>query len=286
MKKTLSILLLSILTLSYTQAQKLENSLLWKVSGNDLKEASYIYGTLHATCDATLSDPIKMALDETSLLVLELDMDDPAMQTKMMGNSAMKDNKTMKDLLSEDDYAILDKFILAQIGAPLSALDTFKPFFLSAMFIPKYLDCTMQSFEGELMKVAKAQEEEIMGLETVEEQMKVFDDIPYEAQLKDLMTSVKDELVKDKEKYKKMLAFYAAQDLGGIAKMTFEDDSVAFSEHLDLILTNRNKNWISKMENFAKEQPTFFGVGAAHLIGDEGVVKLLRARGYTVTAVK
>ena len=53
-----------------------------------------------------------------------------------------------------------------------------------------------------------------------------------------------------------------------------------------MLLKNRNTNWIPKIEKAAKEKPTFFGVGAAHLGGDDGVIKLLRKKGYTVEAVK
>jgi len=285
MKKALSIFTLSILSIFSTQAQELENALLWEVSGNDFEKPSYLYGTIHMTCDATLSDEIQSALDKTSLLVLELDMDDPNMNAAMMQNMAMKDNQNIKNLLTEEQYASLDSFIQKQFGAPLSAFATFKPFFLSAMLITKYLDCPVQSFEAELMKVAQEQEEEVLGLETVEEQMGLFDEIPYEDQIKDLMASVDGDLEKDKLSFKKMMEYYNNSDLAGIQEMTDEDDSQIMNEYKDLMLSNRNKNWIAKMKAFSKEQPTFYGVGAAHLIGEEGVIKLLRKQGYTVKAV-
>jgi len=285
MKKALSIFTLSILSIFSTQAQELENALLWEVSGNDFEKPSYLYGTIHMTCDATLSDEIQSALDKTSLLVLELDMDDPNMNAAMMQNMAMKDNQNIKNLLTEEQYASLDSFIQKQFGAPLSAFATFKPFFLSAMLITKYLDCPVQSFEAELMKVAQEQEEEVLGLETVEEQMGLFDEIPYEDQIKDLMASVDGDLEEDKLNFKKMMEYYNNSDLAGIQEMTDEDDSQIMNEYKDLMLSNRNKNWIAKMKAFSKEQPTFYGVGAAHLIGEEGVIKLLRKQGYTVKVV-
>ena len=58
------------------------------------------------------------------------------------------------------------------------------------------------------------------------------------------------------------------------------------SEHQDKLLVNRNKNWISKIGDYAKEQATFFGVGAGHLAGENGVIELLRKEGYQVIAVK
>lgn len=286
MKKAIAILLLSILNTTFAVAQDIENGLLWEISGNELKEVSYVYGTIHLTCDATLNDNIKSALDKTSVLVLELDMDDPKMNATMMSNAAMKDNQNIKDLLTAEEYATLNSYLLTNFGTPLSAFETFKPFFISAMLMTKYLDCPAESFEAELMKIAQEQEEEILGLETVEDQMNLFDEIPYQDQIKDVLTSIKDDLENDKEKFKQMMAYYNKSDLAGIQEITDADESLTISKYKDLMLADRNKKWISKMEDFCKEQPTFFGVGAAHLIGSEGVIQLLRNEGYTVTAVK
>lgn len=286
MKKSLSLFVLSLLSISFAQAQDLENALLWEVSGNGLEKSSFVYGTIHMTCDATLNDNIISALDDTSLLVLELDMDDPTMNATMMSKMAMKDNQNIKDLLTEEEYTLLDKFTQAQFGAPLAAFATFKPFFISAMMVTKFLDCPIQSYEGALVKIAQEQEEEVLGLETVEEQMNLFDEIPYQDQVKDLMVSVEDNMAEDKLKFAKMMEYYDNSDLAGIQEMTDSDETLTLTKYKDIMLTNRNKKWISKMEALSKEQPTFFGVGAAHLIGKEGVIQLLRHQGYTVTAVK
>lgn len=284
--KTLSLFTLVLLSIFYTQAQDLENALLWKISGNGLQEASYVFGTIHMTCDASLNDDVKNALDKTSLLVLELDMDDPSMNATMMSNMAMKDNQNIKDLLSDEEYATLDAFTQSNFGAPLAAFATFKPFFISAMTYTKFLDCPIQSYEGALMAIAQEQKEEILGLETVKEQLNIFDEIPYTDQIKDLMVSVEDNLTEDKAKFQKLMEYYKNADLSAIQEMTETDETLTMQKHKDLMLNNRNKKWISKMEVFSKEQPTFFGVGAAHLIGEKGVIQLLRDQGYTVTAVK
>lgn len=66
MKSFFSIILTALLSVFTTNAQELENSLLWKISGNGLEKPSYLFGTIHITCDATLSDNVKMALDKTT----------------------------------------------------------------------------------------------------------------------------------------------------------------------------------------------------------------------------
>ncbi|TYA78561.1 TraB/GumN family protein [Seonamhaeicola marinus] len=285
MKLKLTLLLLTVVSSLALNAQKLENSTLWKISGNGLDKPSYLFGTIHITCDATIEADVQKALDETSQVVLEIDMDDPTMQTKMMGGMYMKDGKTIKDFVNEEDYTAIDSLFIKNMGMPIKLLQNVKPFFIGAMLYPKMLDCPMQSFEMSLMKVAKAQNEEILGLETVEEQLQVFDAIPYEEQIKDLVKMAKDNLKSDKAKFAEMLKIYDSEDISSLADLIKNDDS-SIAAYEDELLIKRNKNWIPKISEFSKEQPTFYGVGAGHLGGEFGVINLLRQAGYTVTAVQ
>lgn len=285
MKKTLSILALTCLSILSINAQELENSTLWKIEGNGLEHASYVFGTIHITCDATIENDVKKALDETTQIVLEIDMDDPAMTSKMMGGMYMKNGQKISDLVTEEEFAIIDALITKEVGMPLKMVETIKPFFLIAMLYPKMIDCPIQSFEQELIKIAVEQEEEINGLETIEDQMQVFEDIPYKDQVADLLKTAKDNLASDKETFKKMLELYEAENISAIVDMMDDDENSSLAQHQDKLLENRNKNWISKISDYSKEQPTFYGVGAGHLAGEFGVINLLKDAGYTVTAV-
>tara|TARA_B100000780_G_C21067067_1_gene429165 strand:- start:130 stop:990 length:861 start_codon:yes stop_codon:yes gene_type:complete len=285
MKKITYLLAALLITSSSLFAQKLENSTLWKITGNDLEEASYLFGTIHVTCDATLSDQVKNALSKTSQLVLEIDMDDPEMQSKMMSKIFMKEGKTLKDFVNDQEYVMIDSLLIKNVGMSVKMMERMKPFFIGASFLGKLIDCPMQSFELELMKIAKSQNEEIKGLETIEDQLEVFDNIPYEDQIKDLLESAKDNLASDKEKIKSLTEVYNSQDISRLFQIMTQDDG-ATSKYMDILLDNRNKKWISNIEDFVKNQPTFFGVGAGHLPGENGVIKLLRKAGFTVTAVK
>ncbi|NQY31076.1 MAG: TraB/GumN family protein [Flavobacteriaceae bacterium] len=285
MKILFYILVITIATQFQSKAQQLENSLLWEISGNNIKESSYLFGTIHMTCDASLNEKVQKAMNKTELLVLELDMDAPDMQSKMMQGVAMKDAKTIKELTTEVEYKLLNDFIKEQTGIPLTMLNTFKPFFIHAMLYPKLLDCSSQSIEAELMKIAASQNEEILGLETVQEQLNVFDEIPYKDQLKDLLNSAKDNMKKDKYLISKMMKIYKSENLNALMKLMQDEKSSFSAKHSDKLLDQRNMKWISKIEVFVKNQATFFGVGAGHLGGDFGVIKLLRKQGYTVKAV-
>ena len=270
----------------FAAAQSSDNSLLWKISGNGLTKPSYLYGTIHITCDATLDKNILNALDATSQLYLELDADDPNMQAEMMGSVMMKDGKKISTLLSEEDYKLVSEFVKTNAGMALSMMDNLKPFIVSAMLYPGMLGCPVKSFETELTKVSQEQKEEIYGLETVSEQMAVFDAISYEEQAQELIKMAKDGIEKSKDQFKEMMDTYNRKDLNGLMKLMNDAENPMYSEHNDVLLINRNNNWIPKIEKAVKEKPTFFGVGAAHLAGDNGVINLLRKKGYKVEAVK
>lgn len=281
------VLLLFTLFISlFSNAQELEKSLLWKISGNGLNKPSYLFGTIHLTCDTSLDENTLNALEATEQLYLELDMDDKSIQMQMMKLMMMKDGAKLSTLLSPEDFKILDEFMKKNLNMSAKLFDSFKPFMISSMLFPKMLDCKSKSVESELMKITKEQNEEIFGLEKAEDQMKVFDEISYQDQAEELLKTVKDNLEKDKKEFQEMITIYQNKDIEGMLKLMNESDNKITSENQDILLNDRNKNWIPIMVKTMKDKPTFFGVGAGHLAGEEGVIKLLRKKGYKVEAVQ
>lgn len=268
-----------------TKNSKLENSLLWKISGNGLKKPSYLYGTIHLTCNYMFTDKLKKAFDETDQLVLELNMSDPNLQAEMMKYIFMEDSNTIKDLLNEEDYKTLATFFKEQVGMDLILFNRMKPLAITSALTAKmvaYCD-TPTAYETEFMKVTKEQNEKIVGLETVEDQMKVFDKIPYKEQLKSLVEMAEkgeDASMKD---FQEMTNYYENEDLEGLltvlSKQGLEGD---FQENL---VDQRNRNWIPLITKITHEKPSFIGVGALHLPGTQGVINLLKQEGFTVEAV-
>jgi uncharacterized protein len=278
---------LASLVISFVvNAQNLEKSLLWKISGNGLEKPSYLFGTMHAVCEINFDTDVIKALDETNQLYLEIDLDDPKLQINMMKGMMMKDGITLSSLITKEDSIIVNDFLKANVGTTLKFVDKLKPFMVSSMFIPKLLECPMKSIEMELVKISKEQKEEVFGLETIEEQILVFDKIPYKIQAEELVKTAKDNLIKDKAEFQKMLVIYEEKDIEGMIDMMAESENKISSEFDDLLLNDRNDNWIPIIEKISKEKPTFYAVGAAHLAGENGVIKLLRKKGFTVEAVK
>lgn len=273
----------TVLISTFGYGQKLDNALLWKISGNGLSQPSYLFGTMHITCDATLEKNVLAALDATGQLYLEVKMDDPGLEAKMMEGAMMRDGQKMSKLAPPEDFEAVNKFLNENLGMPATLLDAFKPGLVAMMILPKTLDCPVESVEMNLMTVSTQQGEEIFGLESIEHQLAIFDAIPYKEQMDELVKMAKEGLGEQIKANRELLDIYKSKNLKAISDYIAKEDEIA---HSDIMLDDRNKTWIPKIEEAAKAKATFFGVGAAHLAGDKGVIMLLRKKGYKVEAVK
>uniref|UniRef100_UPI004048F21F TraB/GumN family protein n=1 Tax=Flavobacterium sp. TaxID=239 RepID=UPI004048F21F len=278
-------LALSMLIFGHAQAQDLEPTLLWKITSENNERPSYLYGTIHASCEIVLNEKVMQALQETRQLYLEIKMDDPGLQGKMMQGAMMKDGKTISKLIDAEDVSELSSFLQKEAGFTLQMVDGLKPMLLSSMLLPKMLECPMQSVEGTLMKITKEQSEQVFGLETIEDQLTVFDLIPYDVQAAELVKMSKDGLKESREELNQMIALYNEQNVQGLYEFSLTSGSQMMGDFQDVLLNNRNQNWIPVIDKVSSEVPTFFAVGAAHLAGKEGVINLLRQAGFKVEPV-
>lgn len=264
-----------------------ENSLLWEISGKGLKKPSYLFGTFHLLCkeQVKFSDELRSKLRSSDQVYFEVDLSDPKSMMQSLTSMYMKDGKKLKDLLSENEYRKLDSIFKADTKMSLSFFSRMKPYLVSTLFYTKFMKCSQQSgIDMELASLAREFNKKINGLETLEYQASVFDSIPYETQAKELM-KMADSLPKMGEAFNKMLDVYLSQDLEQIAAMSEETD-VAGADFKDLLLINRNKNWVKQLKDLMKENSLFIAVGAGHLSGDYGVISLLRKAGYKVRPLK
>lgn len=270
--------------------EKLDKALLWEISGNGLETSSYLYGTIHIipTDDYFLPKGTLEAIGSSEKMVFEIDMKDMNNMMKQLGmlNSAfMKDGLTLKDLYTDEEYKIV-KTYFDEMGLPIFFLERLKPMFLTVFasgdIDPQDLqNGEAKSYEMEFFDMAKDSKMKTGGLETIEYQMSVFDSIPYEDQAEILLETIQ---MGDTggASFQQMVDVYKMQDIEGMQTM-FEEEEGGIEGHEDVLLINRNKNWIPIMGDYMKEGPTFFAVGAGHLAGSFGVIHLLKEAGYTLT---
>ena len=283
--KTSLLYLLGFLGILNSGNGQSNESLLYQIDGNGI-ETSYIYGTFHMLPqkDFEMKDKVKEAFVESNLIVLEMDMDDPDLQSNMMKGIRMKEGMTLDKLLDENEYKVLDKELKNTVGVGLEAFNTMKPFFLAQMLLSKFLGEQPASYEGTFIQMAKEHKKEILGLEEVEDQLAIFDAISYESQAEDIMEMVEQE-DEMRSIFVKMIDLYKSENITGLYDL-FEEYYDDNEDEMDIMLHDRNHKWIPKINSFAKDQSVFFGVGAGHLGGDEGVIQLLKDAGYQVTPLK
>lgn len=287
MKKILLAFLFVFVILSGNKEVKgQDQSLLWKITGNELEKPSYLYGTIHLICqdDFFMDDAVKQAFSNTDQVVLEIDFDDPNFAGDLQKNMVNPGNKNTSDVLNDDQKAILNTYFKQKYGADLSRLGMMRPFALLSMVIQKQITCDngTVSYEMSFVQLAQQEEKDISGLETVEEQFALFDDIPIEDQYGWVVENIEDS-VKMLEEYNALKSAYIQQDLDALFDVFIESEQ--FESYADALLYKRNANWIEAIEEFITEKSSFIAVGAGHLPSEKGVIALLRNAGYTVTPV-
>jgi len=263
------------------------NTLLWQISGNGLQVPSYLFGTFHLLCkdDIHFSAALKQAVINSNEVYLELDMDDPStiMGAFMLMN--MKNGKKLKDLYSAEQYKRVSDFFKDSLKTPIGLFQQMKPEFLVALLYPKMMPCnSTASIEESIMQLAKANGKEIKGLETMAFQASVFDSIPYEKQAEELLQTV-DSMENSKKYFSLMLTAYKEQRLDKIENI-INNPEFGSTDNQDILLDNRNKNWVGQLKEIMKKGPVFTAVGAGHLVGSVGLIALLRAEGYNVKGVE
>jgi uncharacterized protein YbaP (TraB family) len=259
--------------------------LLWEINGNGLSSPSYLFGTFHLLCsdDIVFSKNLKQAIDNSREIYMELDMDDPATIFGGLMVMNMKDGKKLKDFYPEGIYKRITDYFKDSLQTPIGLFQNIKPAFLISMLYPKMMPCqTVSSVEDEIMKLAKENdsEKEIRGLETIVAQAAVFDSIPYENQAEELLKTI-DSMEKSKAMFAVMLKAYKNQQLDEIEKL-INDPGFGMEGNQDVLLDNRNKNWVDQLKEIMKTKPVFIAVGAGHLPGKTGLIELLRGAGFTV----
>lgn len=275
---------------SFTQQAVSENTLLWRISGKNLSKPSYLFGTIHLLCDNDLglSDSLKAAIRTSDKVYLELDMDNLFEMMQAMQKMKMRNDTTLSDLMSASDYEKVKGFFSTRKSIiPFAVLETYKPMLAASMIMQTSFECENTiSMEQLIMKQAKQVGRDIKGLETMAYQLSIFDSIPYSVQAKQLINFINDNGTDKKasKDYEEMAAAYRSQQLDKLEKLINKEE-FGIDNFADLLLYNRNTNWVKKMDQIFSNGSAVIAVGAGHLPGEKGVIQLLRKAGYKVEPV-
>lgn len=264
---------------------QMAKSLLWKISGNGLDEPSFLYGTMHVGDKrahkfkkSTLS-----AFESSKAYAMELDPSavNPLELLEMM---KMKDGKKLKDLFTEEEWTELDLHFKEKYRTSIEAFNDFTPFYVQSMMLQSnFKNQAGQAVDLYFYNEAKEQGKELIGLETMEEQLSAINSMPAEEQKEMLLQGMEEDL---DDATDMLLKYYRKGDLEKLAELSDEEGEGTSETFEQELILKRNYRMAERLEPYIRKHSTFIGVGALHLPGEEGIIELLRKAGYTVEAVK
>ena len=279
-----------------------DTSLLWRVTGDEIPTPSYVFGTIHLIPaeDYFLDSYVVRAMNDVDEVLFEVDpgeMTNPANMMGMMNKINMRNDTSLRDLLSEARYDSVQTYF-NDMGLPFMFFERMKPMFLSAMvgqdmsagnpFGGGGGEGGTKSYELELSEIAKAGEKEVSGLETMDFQLSLFDSIPYSVQAEMLYQAVANDIDADMgegdSQFEQMVAMYRRKSVAEMSSL-ISSESEGFGDFEEMLVVRRNENWIPHIVDRLVTTPSFYAVGAGHLGGEHGVIALLRGAGYTVEPV-
>ena len=282
------LLLLSLVSLLDIMPTISADSSVWKITSGE--NTVYLGGTVHLLrpSDYPLPEEYEQAYQESAVLVFETDissMNDLSIQAETLKQLTYTDGQSLDTVLNDEAYNALSEYI-ATIGIPMAMIEQFKPGMIISMlqllefqkigFTPQGVDAY---FNIRAMGDAKTLEE----LESLEEQIGFLAAMGEGNENEFILLSLSD-LDETAEVMEDMIFAWRTGDNEKLSEMFVADMLNEAPELYESLLRGRNLNWIPQIDKMlADEDVEFVLVGAAHLVGNDGLLELLKARGYKVS---
>jgi uncharacterized protein len=261
----------------------------WKAEGEN--NTVWLFGSVHVLTEDhyPLADNVEQAFEESAYLVVETDVInvDPQVQQQLMISAGMlPDGTTLEDVLGEERYARA-RTLAQENGYNLDQMEMLRPWLIALVLSITELErmgyTADHGVESYFLNRAGDERKSIVQLETLQFQISLFDDMDQETETAFLMQTLEE--IQDLESQMKTLM--EAWESGELDKLeeTMLADFADYPEVYERIVTERNHNWMNDLKRFLddSDKDHFVVVGALHMVGDEGVVNLLRDAGYTVS---
>jgi hypothetical protein len=290
-KKTVFSLLLaffiSIFLLNVPSAfsQVNEKSILWQISGNGLKQPSYLFGTVHILDSSNyfLHKNVIEKIESSEIMVFEINTNDPDYQKKALQYSFMSDD-SLENIFTEEEYHKLELFFEDEFSFPLQAVHKMKPFYLSSVINALSMPENTMSYEAELKNIAIKNGLEISGISTLEKENEILKKMDMDVQIYTLDQAIEEHKTGYKQR-EQIVLLYTKNDIHAIYELMMKEDSPEDNIVYDILFPKRHEVWIPNMIKMMNEKSCFFAVGVGHLPGEAGLLNILSDKGYKVKSV-
>ncbi|HEU4779123.1 MAG TPA: TraB/GumN family protein [Steroidobacteraceae bacterium] len=271
-------------------AQARGEASVWSMKGE--RNTVYLAGSVHALPEGNsqFPEPLDRAYREAEVIVLEVDLEEmnPLDAVEFITtNGTLPADKTLKDVVGEKSYERI-RALATSLEVPEIVIAKLEPW-AAALILTQYA-LTKTGFDANLgidMQIterARVDGKPVEGLETVIDQLSVFDDRSFEEQTRFLLDSA-DDAPNLKSDLQKLIAAWRSGDLRALEK-EFIHERAKSPELYDALLGVRNRKWLPKIEALLKEERDYLVVvGALHFVGRDGLLALLRSNGHKATAL-
>jgi uncharacterized protein len=284
------LLLLIVLAVAAATAAPLTaptRNFIWKVTGK--QGTVYLVGSVHmlSTDYYPLSPALDTAFEASDLLVEELDFGEmmaSESQLALLTRGMMPSGQSLDNVVSPATLALVNTRVKA-LGLPIEPLKRFKPWALALTLLA--LEWQSAGFDPDLgldkhfYDRARAEHKTVKGLETVAFQISRFDEMTMPDQDRLLAQTLK-ELETETASVTALADAWKAGDVSTVEKIVLQDIK-SDRRMYERLVVERNRTWLPQIEAlFIRPDPAFIVVGAAHLVGTDGIINALQAKGYTV----
>ena len=263
-------------------------SSVWKVQHE--AHTLYLGGTVHLlrANDFPLPTESDLAYQDSSELVFETDlesMNDFAVQARLMQQLSYGDGRSLKTVLSEEAYSALEMYT-ASIGLPLPMLEKFKPgMIISTLQVLEFqkIGFTPMGVDANFNALAAKDAKAVGQLESIDEQIGFLATMGEGNESEFILLSLQD-LAETASTMDDMIAAWRTGNNDLLSELFVKEMLEEAPEVYDSLLKQRNLNWLPQIETMLSDAKTeFVLVGAAHLVGTDGLLALLEAKGYRVS---
>ncbi len=281
------ILIAFSLCISFQEAgAQSRKSFLWKVQSKT--NTVYVLGSIHYLKKEMypLDEKIEKAFDQSNIVGVEADVGNISKVDvqKLVESAFYSGDETLGKHLSPEAYELVKKQ-LTELGASLEAANKYRPWFLALSLAS--LEILKLGFDPnygiDRYFLSKATEKKkIVELESLDYQINLFSALSEKDQELFLLYTLKDINVLEQELDKLIKAWTAGDEKGieSIMTRSIKEDKKLIPIYEKLVI-ERNKKMVSKIEEYLKEKETFFViVGAGHLVGNQGIIELLKGKGF------
>lgn len=262
--------------------QLAKKSLLWKIEGTMLPAPSYLFGTMHVR-DVRVFESLEIVQEKIAAcdaFAVEFHIDD--MPEGLTGQaSLLPGDQSLRDFIPLKKFERLRRVFLKSTGVDLKYFHRLRPFFLVNMLGSRMLQQEMsEPLDLHLWNFAKQEEKELLGIETIAAQFETVNKIPFDAQLKMLLDFGKN-ISRYRRNVHQLMRLYQKADIYRLYQKT-KKSSGGLREPL---IYHRNQIMADRIAEIASEKNLFAAIGAGHLAGEKGLIRLLKKKGFSVKAV-